>query len=89
MLQQRGSDLVIPPHKTGNFQFTAQQNTFGYQVAKLRVHVERAIARIKIYEILDFVTHDLEPYMDYILPVICFLSNNQSDLIKPKSPHDL
>ena len=52
--------LVIPPHKTGNFQFTAQQNTFGYQVAKLRVHVERAIARIKIYEILDFVTHDLE-----------------------------
>ena len=41
-----------PPFKKGqpHFQFTPEQNEDGYKIASVRVHVERAIERMKRFQ---------------------------------------
>ncbi len=81
-LNRKGGILVIPPFKIGNRQFSASQNEDGYKIASVRVHVERAIERIKRFEILNYVPIRMMPNIDKILVTCCFLSNLQPDLIR-------
>ena len=39
-LSDTGATLIMPPNKTGSFQFTTLQNMYGYQTSTLRIHVE-------------------------------------------------
>ena len=48
-LKDRGSDLIIPPLNIGDVQFSEQQNRYGYEVARLRIHVE-----VWLLDILNF-----------------------------------
>ena len=80
-----GALLVTPPFKRGNFQFNTKENEDGYAIAMLRVHVERAIGRLKRFKILkSFKREFLGSTADKIVCVICFLANNFPDLIKTK-----
>ena len=78
----KGAFLVMPPFKRGNRQFSESENKEGYKCSSLRIHVERAIRRLKYFQILTFLTNDLVPHMDKLIVVIAFICNNMPDLIK-------
>ena len=52
MLAEKGVDLNIPPFLEGREQLPADEVEHGRSIASLRIHVERAIGRIKNYTIL-------------------------------------
>ena len=81
-VNKAGGILVMPPFKSGERQFSEKQNHDGYKIASVRVHVERCIARIKCFEILNHVPIKMMPYIDRVLTTICFLNNCSTDLIK-------
>ncbi len=81
-LNKAGALLVMPPFKSGDRQFSEKQNKDGYECASVRIHVERCIARMKIFEILNFLPSYLLPYIDKILVVISFFCNCFPDLIQ-------
>ncbi len=77
-----GAFLVMPPFKRGDRQFSDSENSEGFKCSSLRIHVERAIRRLKYFNILSFLTTDLIPHIDKINVVIAFLCNNMPELIK-------
>jgi len=81
-LNEAGGILIMPPFKSGSRQFTQSQNKDGYECSSVRIHVERAIARLKIFEILNFLPVYLLPHIDKILRIICFFCNCFPDLIQ-------
>ncbi len=81
-LNNSGAFLVMPPFKRGERQFSDSENTEGFKCSSLRIHVERAIRRLKYFNILSFLTTDLIPHIDKINVVIAFLCNNMPELIR-------
>ncbi|KAK9891757.1 hypothetical protein WA026_016555 [Henosepilachna vigintioctopunctata] len=53
-----------------------------YNIASVRIHVERCIARIKVYNILIKINIDLLPYIDDIVHMCCVLVNLQPPIFK-------
>ncbi|KAH0561199.1 hypothetical protein KQX54_014431 [Cotesia glomerata] len=53
-----------------------------YQVASVRIHIERVMQRIRTYKIVDKFTIDLLPYSDAIVFMCCVLVNLQPPIIK-------
>ena len=80
-INEAGAFLVMPPFKSGEKQFTEKQNHDGYEVASVRVHVERAIERMKRFEVLSFLTIKQLEHIDKMLVIIAFLCNLLPDLI--------
>ena len=81
LLHSKGTVLVMPPFKRGGLQFSDPQNEEGYKVARLRIHIERAIQRMKVFQVLNFCPHYLRPVADKMLRVIAFIANNGNPLI--------
>ncbi|XP_065301438.1 uncharacterized protein [Dermacentor albipictus] len=74
--------VVLPPFSKGNMQFTYDELQQTYHIAQVRIHVERAIQRIKLFNILNFrVSNDLIPYMSDIMRMCCILVNLQPPII--------
>ena len=80
-LLNRKCTLVMPPFGF-NPQFTREEVLEGYSIASVRIHVERAIQRVKIFKILEHVSHDMFPHMDKIVRMACILANNKGPLIR-------
>ena len=80
--QERGAFVCMPPFKRGERQFSNFENEEGYKIASVRIHVERAISRMKYFNILKFLDHSLLPKIDKILVCIAFTCNNFPDLIR-------
>jgi hypothetical protein len=80
-LNNAGGLLIMPPFKSGNRQFSERQNKSGYECASVRIHVERCIRRLKIFEVLTFLPNYLLKNIDDILYVIAFIVNCYPDLI--------
>ena len=53
ILQELGIDLNIPPFLEGRRQLPATEIEAGRRIASLRIHVERAIGRLKTFRILQ------------------------------------
>jgi hypothetical protein len=84
-LNRNGAFLVMPPFKYKTTrQFSTQQTKTGYEIASVRIHVERAIQRLKTFEILNYLQSNLVPDVDRILVIIAFITNCYGDLIKRK-----
>lgn len=83
-LAEAGGLLVMPPFRRGqkHFQFSASQNSDGYKIASVRVHVERAIERMKRFMILDYVRMEMRDHFDKILVIISAVCNVSNDLIR-------
>lgn len=74
--------LEIPPAAQGNRQMTTSKVKKTKNVANLRIHVERAINRLKDFQIVDgTLPITLIPLADDILKVCAALVNLQPDLI--------
>ena len=83
-IDEEGALLIMPPFKRNNLQFNTYDNEEGYKISSLRIHVERAIQRLKHFDILKFFKQEFVEKADEIVTVICFLCNNMTDLVKPK-----
>jgi hypothetical protein len=83
VLEEKHCSLVIPPflRHASNAQFTAEQVTETQKIARLRIHVERAIRRIKEYHIFDGVIPiTLAGSINQIWAVCCLLTNFKGPL---------
>ena len=82
LLKDIGVELNIPPFMEGRQQLPPQEIETGRRIASLRIHVERAIGRMKHYSILkSTVPISLTRLTNQIIFVCAFLTNFQPVLI--------
>lgn len=82
-----GIKLNIPPFLKGKGQFEEDELVEIRRIAKFRIHVERAIERIKNYHILDYVPVTLcsSGAIDQIFFVCAMLTNFLPPLVSDDS----
>ena len=89
MLHDLGIDLNLPPFMEGRKQLPANEVQRGKTIASLRIHVERAIGRIKTYSILQgTLPITLARLSNQIVCVCAYLSNFQPALVPGPEPID-
>lgn len=76
-----GVNVNIPPFLT-TAQFSKEQVLVTRQIARARIHVERAISRLKSFRILDFLTPNMRVYACKIMQTCAALVNLQYSLLK-------
>lgn len=77
-----GANLAIPPSSAASMQMCARDVRQTSQIANVRIHVERAIRRIKVFRILkQEMPVSVLPLADDIVVVCAALSNLQGLLI--------
>ena len=77
----QGATVNIPPF-LGQMQLNQEEVIATKNVAQCRIHVERAIGRLKMFKILECLEKNLRPHADKIVQLIAVLCNFQSPLIK-------
>ena len=79
-----GVTVNMPPFLAGREQMTAAETEETMSIASVRIHVERAIGRIKTYHILDgTLPNTLSPYATQIAVVCGLLTNFLPPLLEP------
>lgn len=73
--------LNLPAFLAGKKQFSKEEAIFSRKIARARIHVERAIQRIRNHRILECITAPYRPYMDKLIQVCAALVNFQTPLI--------
>ena len=82
-----GVAVNMPPFLAGREQMTAAETEEIMSIASVRIHVERAIGRIKTYHILDgTLPNTLSPYATQIATVCGLLTNILPPLLPPAEP---
>lgn len=82
LMEERKVNLIIPAFTRKKCQLTNEAVTRTRRIAHARIHVERAIRRLKVYKILSQkVPINLVPKIDKILKVCAGLVNLRADLI--------
>ena len=82
-----GVTVNMPPFLAGRDQMTAAETEETMSIASVRIHVERAIGRMKTYHILDgTLPNTLSPYATQIVTVCGLLTNFLPPLLKPANP---
>lgn len=77
--------LYIPPKLSKNNQLSVEDVTSTVKIASARVHVERAIQRMKLYQILKSkISSNTAPYMNEICKVICGIVNLSNSILDDK-----
>ena len=80
-----GVSLNIPPFLNGQPQLSEQDEAKTRKIASVRVHVERAIARVKAYRILhQVVPLTLAENLEHIWSVCSYLTLFLPPIIKEK-----
>jgi len=77
----QGVTVSIPPFLTTQ-QFTREQVAETTRIARARIHVERAIQRLKMYNILSFVPASYRRKVTKIFQLCACLANFQKPLIR-------
>ncbi|XP_066603587.1 uncharacterized protein [Prorops nasuta] len=67
--------VQMPPFLRKNSEFTKEEAEETYKIAKVRIHVERIMQRLRIYKILDKIPVTLFKYIDDIIHICCVLVN--------------
>ena len=81
--KRRGAKVVIPNFTRGKSQLRRNEVVHTRRVTNVRIHVERAIRRIRCFRILNgnFPLSQIK-VLDDIVRVICILCNLKKNLIK-------
>ncbi|KAL5246005.1 hypothetical protein ACI65C_013413 [Semiaphis heraclei] len=80
-IEGQNSILVMPPI-LHNRRFSEEELLKTYNVASVRIHVERFFARLKLFNVFNKITINLLPHIDDILLMCCILVNLSSPIIK-------
>lgn len=76
LLAKKEAFLQIPPFLSDKGQFNQHEIDLTKQIARVRIHVERAIGRVKQFHILDpVIPLSLKTRISSVFRVCCFLSN--------------
>lgn len=82
LLLEKGCTLNIPPFNTKG-QFLVDEILYTQEIAKVRIHVERSIGRVKCFHIFDGVMPlSLAPLLKQMFQVASFLTNLDVPLIE-------
>lgn len=73
--------IVMPPF-LHNGRFSEDEILETYNIASVRIHIERLFARLKTFGILNKLTIDYLPFIDNIVHMCCVLTNMQAPIIK-------
>jgi len=73
--------IVMPPF-LHNGRFSEDEILETYNIASVRIHIERLFARLKTFGILNKLTIDYLPFIDNIVHMSCVLTNMQAPIIK-------
>lgn len=76
------NSIVIMPPFVHDGKLTVEEIVETYNIASVRIHVERCIQRIKLHRVLDKIPVELFPYIDRIVHICCVLTNLQPHIIK-------
>ena len=79
MLQ--GVSLNLPAFLASKSKLTKAEAVFSRKIARSRIHVERAIERMRNYGILESFQTNLRPFASKIVQVCAALVNLQSPVI--------
>ncbi|KAJ8666315.1 hypothetical protein QAD02_007977 [Eretmocerus hayati] len=85
LLHKKECHLIRPPSVMKGVKNSKSEVKLAKQVASLRIHVERAINRIKNFRILDIhsrVDNDLVSHLDSMVNIACGLVNLQTSIIR-------
>lgn len=83
LLAKKNAFLQIPPFLANKKQFSPDEIELTGNIARARIHVERAIGRVKEFHILDpVIPISLHTTISSIFRVCCFLSNLNKPLVK-------
>lgn len=77
----QGVTLNLPPFLNSG-QFTRAQAEYTVIIARARIHVERAIQRIKLFAILKFIPQPYRTMASKIIQLCACLVNMQNPLLK-------
>ena len=81
-----GAELNIPPFMEGRQQLPSDEVQEGRRIASVRIHVERAIGRIKTFSILQqTLPISLSRITNQIVFVCTYLSNFKPALVLPET----
>lgn len=69
--------LVMPPFLAKKSEFTKEETEETYSIARVRIHVERIMQRLRMYMILHKIPEYLFKYIDDIIHICCVLVNLQ------------
>jgi len=83
-LEEEHVVLVMPPFATPNVpHFSSAEMDETYRIASVRIHVERIIQRLKIFNILNNkLPTELLPYIDDIIHLCSVITNLQPHIVK-------
>lgn len=82
LLAKRSANLNIPPYSMGK-QLSSKAVTKTRRIASARIHVERAIGRLKTFNLLQGVMPlKLHVLFDQIIGVCCVISNLDKQIVK-------
>ena len=76
--------LVMPPFLERKAEFTKEETEDTYNIAKVRIHVERIMQRLRIYQILNKIPENLFNCVDDIVHMCCVFVNLQPPIISDK-----
>ena len=87
MLKEIGVELNIPPFMEGRKQLPAIEVQEGRHIASVRIHVERAIGRMKSFSILKQTMPILIARLSNQIVCVCaYLTNFKPVLVPPENP---
>ena len=90
MLQEKGIELNMPPFMEGRSQLPEREVQEGRRIASVRIHMERAIGRIKTFTILkQTMPISLARLSNQIVCVCAYLSNFKTVLVSPETSAEL
>lgn len=86
LLDESGRNIliVVIPLFLHNQPFTEEEVESTYKIAKVRIHIERIMQRIRTFEIVDKFTIEILPYCDNIVFMCCVLVNLQPPIIQER-----
>lgn len=73
--------LIMPPFLENKSEFSKEECEATYNIARVRIHVERIMQRLKTYNVLNKIPHNLFPHIDDIMHICCVLVNLQPPII--------
>lgn len=88
LCSELGVSVNIPPFLHSG-QFTPEEVSRTTQIARARIHVERAISRLKAFRILDFISTSMRQHGTVIVQTCAALVNMQYSLLKENEQHML
>ena len=75
----------MPPFLENKKEFTKKETEDTYSIARVRIHVERIMQRLRTFNILNKIPANLFSSIDDIIHIVCVLVNLQPPIIVDKT----